>query len=91
MIDRYIKGTLYTSKKSTREDYQDRVSLLKKLIKKQLDQCDYTKWPKVCELQTTTEGYKRIESMIINYAVTEGMPIGSAIALIEQEFTHSNG
>ena len=71
MIDRYIKGILYTPKQTTRQDYQDRLSLLKKLIKKQLEQCDFNKWPKVCELQTTTEGYQRIESMIINYAVSE--------------------
>jgi hypothetical protein len=40
-------------------------------------------------MKSTSKGYNRLEKMIIDYAANEGMPIGSAIALIEQEFTHT--
>ena len=41
-------------------------------------------------MQSTPKGYARIEEMIIRYVAKEGMPIGSAIALIEQELAHQN-
>ncbi len=61
---------------------------LKELIKEELKDCDANKWPFVCEMQSTEKGYARIEEMIIRYVAKEAMPIGSAIALIEQEFAH---
>ncbi len=61
---------------------------LKKLIKLELKDCDSGRWPNVCEMQSTAEGYQRIEEAIIRYVAKEGMPIGSAIALIEQEMAH---
>lgn len=61
---------------------------LKELIKEELKDCDTTKWPFVCEMQSTEKGYARIEEMIIRYVAKEAMPIGSAIALIEQELAH---
>ncbi|HEY9084059.1 MAG TPA: hypothetical protein VIN73_12045 [Vicingaceae bacterium] len=39
-------------------------------------------------MQSTEKGYARIEEMIIRYAAKEAMPIGAAIALIEQELAH---
>lgn len=61
---------------------------LKELIKEELKDCDDNKWPHVCEMQSTEKGYARIEEMIIRYVAKEAMPIGSAIALIEQELAH---
>ena len=63
---------------------------LKKLIQLELQECDSNKWQYVCEMQSTPKGYARIEEMIIRYVAKEGMPIGSAIALIEQELAHQN-
>lgn len=63
---------------------------LKKLIQLELQECDSNKWQYVCEMQSTSKGYARIEEMIIRYIAKEGMPIGSAIALIEQELAHQN-
>ena len=66
----------------------DEIKELKQLIKLELKDCDYAKWPFVCQLQSTPKGYARLEEMIIRYVLKEAMPIGAAIAFIEQEFTH---
>lgn len=68
---------------------KERIATLKKLIQIELGKCQSNLWPNVCELQGTEQGYHRIEGMIQHYALEEAMPIGSAIALIEQEFAHS--
>lgn len=68
---------------------KDKIAAIKKLIKMELDQCQSDLWPNVCQLKSSEQGYHRIEDMILNYAAEEGMPIGSAIALIEQEFAHA--
>jgi hypothetical protein len=62
---------------------------LKTLINEELLECDSSLWPKVCELQTTPVGKSKLDEMIIRYVAEEGMSIGSAIALIEQELAHS--
>jgi hypothetical protein len=67
---------------------ENQLSELKALIREELKDCDNNKWPHVCELQSTEKGYARIEEMIIRYVAKEAMPIGSAIALIEQELAH---
>ena len=61
---------------------------LKKFIKVEHQNCNHDQWPKLCEMQSTEKGYKRVEDMIVRYVATEGMPIGSAIAHIEQELSH---
>ncbi len=63
---------------------------LRKLIKLELKDCDGESWPHVCKMQSSEKGYQRIEEMIIRHVAQEGMPIGSAIAHIEQELTHSS-
>ncbi len=68
---------------------QEILDELKKLIKLELKDCDGSRWPHVCEMQSTEKGYLRIEEMIIRYVARERMPIGSAVALIEQEMSHS--
>ena len=66
-----------------------KIEELKKLIHIELGKCDqHNYWPKICELRTTQRGLQKIEDMVIRYAAEEGMPIGSALALIEQELAH---
>lgn len=99
MVLRYLNGngvTYYPDKQErpvqNNEDMKsdrERITTIKKLIKIELSRCNPHLWPNVCELQGTQEGYRRIEEMVIRYAADEGMPIGSAIALIEQEFAHA--
>ncbi len=90
MITRYLKGngTTYHKKENNMATANDNIKELRKLIKVELLDCDPKKWPFVCEMQSTEKGYARIEEMIIRYVAKEAMPIGSSIALIEQEFTH---
>lgn len=61
---------------------------LKEAIKAELGECDTKLFPSICELRTTDEGYAKVERMIVKYVAVDGMPIGSAIALIEQELGH---
>ncbi len=61
---------------------------LKKAIKEEIGECDPLVWGKLCELRSTKQGYQRIEEMVIRLVASEGMPIGSALALIEQELEH---
>jgi len=61
---------------------------LKKLIHIELGNCNTKLWPKLCEMRSTETGYRKIEEMVIRYVADEGMPIGSALALIEQELAH---
>ena len=63
---------------------------LKKLIHLELKECDPDKWKYVCQMQGTPKGKARLEEMIIRYVAKEGMPIGSAMAFIEQEIAHQN-
>ncbi len=89
MIERYLRGTLYEKTDKTMKQDTDRYSKMQKLIKIELEKCNAKLWPNVCEMKTTTKGYEQLEKMIIEYAANEGMPIGSAIAQIEQEFAHA--
>lgn len=67
---------------------QQQLEELKKLIKVELGACNMDLWPQLCRMQSTEKGYKAIEGMIIRYVAEEGMPIGAAIAHIEQELAH---
>lgn len=70
------------------ETAKENIQELQKLIKLELQDCNAELWPFVCEMQSTEKGYARIEETIIRLVAKEAMPIGSAIALIEQEMTH---
>jgi len=61
---------------------------LKKAIREEIGECDPVVWGKLCELRATPQGYEKIEEMVIRLVAKEGMPIGSALALIEQELAH---
>lgn len=66
-----------------------KIEELKKLIRIELGKCDkHNHWPKLCELRSTRLGLFKIEELVIRYVAEEGMPIGSALALIEQELAH---
>jgi len=67
---------------------KDPIQEIKKVLSIELKDCNKKLWPKVCELQSTPEGYQRIEEMVITYAAKEAMPIDAALALIEQELDH---
>mgnify|MGYP001801153823 CR=1 FL=1 len=67
---------------------EENIAELRKLIQLELADCDVELWPFVCKMQSTEKGYARIEESIIRLVAEEAMPIGSAIALIEQEMAH---
>ena len=67
---------------------KDDIIELKKLIRIELADCNEEIWPKVCAMQNTPVGYARLEEWIIRYVAKEAMPIGAAIAHLEQELTH---
>jgi len=69
---------------------KEQVTLLRSRVKEELDNCNSRLWPTLCKLKGSPEGYEKIERMVIEYVAKEAMPIGSAIALIEQEMQHIN-
>ncbi|MFY9308615.1 MAG: hypothetical protein WAQ28_06120 [Bacteroidia bacterium] len=98
MISNYLVGSgiLYNKNKSdinsinmqAMANENDQIKELKQLINGELKDCNRFLWPKVCEMQSTDKGRAKLEDMIIRYVAEEGMQIGSAIALIEQELSH---
>lgn len=69
-------------------DHQ-RINRLKKLIELEMNECNTDAWPKVCQMQSTPEGYQKIERYIISIVKKESLPIATCIALLEQELSHS--
>ena len=98
MISNYLMGTgvLYNKNKTdintlnlrAMANDNNQIEELKQLIHGEMKECNRFLWPKVCEMQSTDKGMARLEDMIIRYVAEEGMQIGSAIALIEQELSH---
>ena len=64
---------------------RDQVNQLRLLIRKELQKCNPSATPHFCEMIKTKSGYKKAEGMIINYAIANGLGIGSAIAQLESE------
>jgi len=64
------------------------INELKEAIKNEIGECDPIVWGKLCELRATKQGYQRIEEMVIRMVAIEGMKVGSALAIIEQELGH---
>ena len=62
---------------------------LKEIIAQEMGSCNEGLWPKLCEFRQSTKGYEQIQDKIIRYVAQEGMPIGSAIAFVEQELEHA--
>jgi len=99
MISNYLlgNGILYNKndkknsflKQKTMATDNHLIEELKELIDKELMDCNHVLWPKVCEMQSTEKGKIKLQEMIIRYVAEEAMPIGSAIALIEQELSHT--
>lgn len=97
MISNYLMGSgiLYNKKTEINPiklqamaNDTNKIEELKNLIGDELKECNRFLWPKVCEMQSTGKGKAKLEEMIIRYVAEEGMNIGSAIALIEQELSH---
>ena len=97
MISNYLMGNgiLYNKTQTDNKlnlqamaSNNNQIEELKQLIQDELKECNHILWPKVCELQSTDKGKAKLEDMIIRYVAEEGMEIGSAIALIEQELSH---
>jgi hypothetical protein len=97
MITNYLRGSgiLYNKDQSkiknevnmTNTDTQ--IEELKALILEELKDCSHIHWPHVCRMQTTEAGKIKLLEMIIHHIAEEGMGIGSAIAHVEHELTHS--
>ena len=64
---------------------REQVNQLRLLIRKDLQNCNPSATPNFCEMLKTQSGYKKAEGMIINYAITNGVGIGAAIAQLESE------
>lgn len=70
-------------------DREELIREARRLIGEELGECNAELWPNLCSLRSTKEGYERVEEMVFRYIVKEAMPIGAAIALIEQELQHA--
>lgn len=97
MISNYLMGSgiLYNKKTEINPikmqamaNDNKQIDELRSLINDELKECSRILWPKVCEIQSTDKGKAKLEEMIIRYIAEDGMGIGSAIALIEQELSH---
>ena len=64
---------------------RDQVNQFRLLIRKELQKCNPLATPHFCEMVKTQSGYKKAEGLIINYAIANGIGIGSAIAQLESE------
>jgi len=61
------------------------IEQLRREIHLHLQQCDASHTPGVCVAIQTQAGYSRIENLIIDMAIAEGVSIGTAITTIETE------
>lgn len=97
MLANYLigNGILYGTRKAINSstlklmaNEEKQIAELKDLINEELKDCNHLLWPHVCRMQSTEHGLEKLQSMIINLIAHDGMEIGSAIALVEQELTH---
>jgi hypothetical protein len=68
---------------------RDQVNQLRLLIRNQLQNCNLSTMSNFCEMIKTQSGYKKAEGMVINYVITTGVGIGTAVAQLESEMTDS--
>jgi hypothetical protein len=68
-----------------KDTQRDQVNQLRLLIRRELQRCNPSATPNFCEMVKTQSGYKKAESMILTYAITNGVSIGAAIAQLESE------
>jgi hypothetical protein len=59
---------------------------LKELIAIQLDMCDRESWPYICHMNSSPEGKKGIEDMVIEICSANGCSVGSALDRIERMY-----
>ncbi len=97
MITNYLRGSgiLYNKHKTNEQtkpamtNADTQIEELKTLILEELKECSHVHWPHVCRMQTTETGRAKLMEMIIQHIAEEGMSIGSAIAHVEHQLTHS--
>ncbi len=58
---------------------------LRSMIRVALQQCDTVATPNFCEMLHSSEGYRRAESMVLNFALKNKVSIGAAIGHLETE------
>jgi hypothetical protein len=59
---------------------------LNKEIDLSLKECDKVLTPKICEMRSNTEGYRKLKEMIAQRVRVNGVTIIEAIIQIEKEF-----
>lgn len=55
-------------------------------IKQQLQQCDGSATPQVCQAIQSAEGYQKVEGLIIGMVIHQQLTPAAAIAQIEMEW-----
>lgn len=65
---------------------EQKLAELRRLIKIELDMCDGSNVPTVCQMKDTPEGYAKIEQLIIASVMKGGDTIGEAILRVEKEY-----
>ena len=72
-----------------RENDLHDLNQLSRLIDKELSKCSSQHWPEICRLSATEAGRAEVIRRITLLALEEGMPPSSAMALLEQDFSHA--
>lgn len=62
---------------------------LEALLKEELRHCAQNRWPMVCRMKETPQGYLHIKSYVLQMASEEAMSIGTSLALLESELNHN--
>ena len=57
------------------------------MIRVALQHCDRSVTPNFCEMLKSPEGYRKAESMVLNYALKNTVSVGSAIGHLESEMS----
>lgn len=70
------------------EDRNQDLASLARLTEVELADCGPENWPHLCRLKSTPEGLEKIKSHVLRLCESEGIPVGTALALLEQDFTH---
>jgi len=64
---------------------EQKLNKLKKLIKAELDLCDYKKTPTICKIADDPDQYPGLENKIVKHIINTGSTIGQALVTIEKE------
>lgn len=62
---------------------REKAEELRRLLRVELLDCDYEKWPNLCQRKGTAKGYQEIEHMVLKMVILEGATISGALATLE--------